>query len=89
MADAEFYETPDSLKVIDWEILQNRDFKRTDEDPEKCDRYQAEALVHQRVPLDALIGIGCHSAAIQKKLESWLDSRNLNIAVKVVPNWYF
>lgn len=89
MADAQFFDSPDHLNQIDWKILQERDFQRSDEDPGKCDRYQAEALVYRRVPLEALIGIGCHSEPIQKKLELWMQNRNLEIQVKVVPTWYF
>lgn len=89
MADADFYDTPDNLDVIDWEILQNRDFRRDDLDPEKCDRYQAEALVYECVPLSAFIGIGCHSLPVQKRLESWIQNRSLDLSVKVVSKWYF
>ena len=46
MATTRFYEDPDQLGRIDWDILQRRDF-RTDRhaNPRKKERYQAEALV--------------------------------------------
>jgi len=31
--------------AIDWQILQQRDFSRTNDDPGKLERYQAEALI--------------------------------------------
>ena len=42
---------------IDWDILQRRDFRYDGEDPEKTERYQAEALVHRRLPMSALSGV--------------------------------
>ena len=53
-ADSEFCARVSELDKIDWALLKSRDFKTDDADPGKQRRYQAEALVHQRVPLDAL-----------------------------------
>ncbi|MEM9400740.1 MAG: DUF4433 domain-containing protein, partial [Verrucomicrobiota bacterium] len=62
IAGTQFFGTSNDLHAVDWKILQARDFKRSEEDPGKCDRYQAEALVYKHAPLDALLGIGCSSA---------------------------
>jgi hypothetical protein len=45
-----YYNNLDDLSKIDWRILQNKDFRRDRENPEKTDRYQAEALVHKHLP---------------------------------------
>jgi hypothetical protein len=56
------------LDRIDWRILQNRDFKTDPEDPRKRERYEAEALVHRHVPIDALLGIVCYNAIVAADL---------------------
>jgi hypothetical protein len=87
--DAEFYDGNDNLSQIDWALLQRRDFKTDDRDPGKQLRYQAEALVHRHVPLEALIGIGCHNDTVKQSLESLVEDRDPKITVKTIPGWYF
>jgi ssDNA thymidine ADP-ribosyltransferase, DarT len=55
---AQFSNDLADLNRIIWPVLQVRDFKRDDLD--KFEKYQAEALVHQHVPVSALIGIACY-----------------------------
>lgn len=86
---ADYFNHLADLDKIDWPLLQSRDFSHNPEDPGKKERYQAEALVHQHVPLDALLGIGCYSARAQSVLQKELAVRNVNIRTVVQPNWYF
>jgi hypothetical protein len=88
-AATEFYDGTDDLGQIDWALLQRRDFKTDDADPGKQLRYQAEALVHQHVPLEAVIGIGCYEDITVGRLESLLEERTAKIPVKAIPSWYF
>ncbi len=55
LAAANFYSNLNNLSHIDWKILQNRDFKRDNEDPGKMERYQAEFLVYKSLPVEALL----------------------------------
>jgi len=87
--DTQFYSAPADLKEIDWPLLQSRNFKTDDADPGKQLRYQAEALVHRRVPRNALLGVGCHDDAVRQKLESLIAHAGLPLTVKTVPSWYF
>jgi hypothetical protein len=79
----------DHLKRIDWKILQNSDFSRDNDDPDKTNRYQAEALVHHHMPIDALLYVGC----CDDKQKSWADDliskRKLNLQVQTKRGWYF
>jgi ssDNA thymidine ADP-ribosyltransferase, DarT len=77
------------LNRIDWKILQGRDFKRDPNDLEKMDRYQAEALVHLRMPVEALLGAACYDQASCADLETAIKQRQINLRVVVQPNWYF
>jgi hypothetical protein len=88
-AGTEFFSDLANLSRIDWPLLQSRNFKTDDADPGKQLRYQAEALVHRHVPLEALVGIGCHDEDTQKKLESLIEAAGQSLNVKATPKWYF
>lgn len=89
LGSARFSSQMADLSWIDWRILQARDFKRSFDDLEKVERYQAEALVHQAVPVSCLLGIACHSAPVKEQADAALAARNLDLKVVVRPSWYF
>jgi hypothetical protein len=87
---ARFFDDPAQLgAVVDFGPLQRRDFQRDPERPDKVERYQAEALAHRFVPVGALLGIGCYTAAIKTELEA--TCRELGVKVKLVhrAEWFF
>ncbi|MBQ0928859.1 type II toxin-antitoxin system toxin DNA ADP-ribosyl transferase DarT [Ideonella alba] len=77
------------LDQIDWGLLQRRDFKRDPEDPGKLERYQAEALVHRQVPLQALLGLVCFTDGVKAGLERTIADLGLALPVHTRPGWYF
>lgn len=77
------------LDKIDWPLLQRRDFKRDPEDPAKFERYQAEALIHQHLPVSGLLGIVCYTEKLKIYIEQEMQIRNLNLPVYVRTGWYF
>lgn len=86
---AEFFSDLADLKAIDWPLLQARDFKRDPNDPIKVERYQAEALVHSEIPIQALLGVVCHSPVIQSGLQDQAAALGLDISIHSFPGWYF
>ena len=88
-AGTDYYDRIEDLDKIDWPLLQSRNFKTDDADPGKPLRYQAESLIHQRVPLEALLGIGCHNDSVQRKLETEVEQRGTSLSVQSIPKWYF
>jgi hypothetical protein len=86
---ASFYADPADLKKIDWEILRNHDFKKSVDDLDKHERYQAEALVYRHLPINELRGIACFTNAEKERLEKQLAERGLAMKIVVKPNWYF
>ena len=86
---ANFYNNLNDLDQIDWPLLQNRDFKRDQNDPLKFERYQAEALIHQHCPLTALQGVLCYNEQVKSSLKDLMSERNINIPIYANPNWYF
>jgi ssDNA thymidine ADP-ribosyltransferase, DarT len=86
---ANYYDDLQHLDKVDWPILQARDFKRDPDDPAKFERYQAEALVHQHMPVSALLGIVCYTPALKQNIEQQVAARGLKLAVHARPGWYF
>jgi hypothetical protein len=88
-AGTEFFDDLAELSRIDWTLLQSKNFKTDDADPGKQLRYQAEALIHRHVPLEALVGIICYNDVVREKLESLIAASGKNLTVKTAPGWYF
>jgi hypothetical protein len=86
---ANFYSDPAQLDKIDWAILQARDFKRDPDDPEKIERYQAEALVHSHLPITALQGIVSYTEEVKSAIERELSALGLSVPVHARQGWYF
>ncbi len=90
MSESDFFSRLDDLRRhIDWPLLQSRDFKRDPDDPGKLGRYHAEALVHQHLPIQALIGIACYDSATVGAVSEAVAARGLTLPVKALPSWYF
>ncbi|WP_334147711.1 type II toxin-antitoxin system toxin DNA ADP-ribosyl transferase DarT [Hyphomicrobium sp.] len=89
LAAARFFSDLARLDQIDWEMLQRRDFRNDPDDPSKMERYQAEALVHKYVPLDALSGFVCYSDEVRESLAKALAERKQTMKVVKRPSWYF
>lgn len=86
---ANYYSNVSDLDKVDWLLLQRRDFKRDPEDPAKFERYQAEALIHQYLPIGGLLGVVCYTDALKQSIESEIQTRNLTLPVHVRTQWYF
>lgn len=87
--DANFYSTLEDLDKIDFGILQNRDFKHDAEDPRKISRYQAEALVHQGVPIHAVQAMLCYDDYVREELVADVSACGIELNVATKPDWYF
>ncbi|TDY16769.1 uncharacterized protein DUF4433 [Paraburkholderia sp. BL6665CI2N2] len=86
---ARFFSDLDDLDQIDWPLLQARNFKRNPDDPEQIERYQAEALVHGKLPVELLTAIVCYTDKVKGELEMELAARRLSVQVRSLPKWYF
>jgi hypothetical protein len=89
LSTAQFFNSMDDLGEIAWSILQAGDFRNDPENPEKKEKYQAEALVHGCLPVEALHGIVCHDAVAEEELQRELQRRNVVLKVTKLPKWYF
>lgn len=87
---ARFSSRPEDVaELIPWPLLQAQDFRRDPEDPEKTERYQAEALVHHYLPASALLGIGTYTDDINAAASAQVAANGLHLKVVTRPNWFF
>lgn len=78
-----------SQRELPWPLLQAQDFSRDREDPEKTERYQAEALVHRHMPASALLGIGTYTDEVRVAIEAQVATYQLPLKVVTRPNGFF
>lgn len=86
---AKYYNDLALLNEIDWPLLQARNFQRNPDDPVQIERYQAEALIYQHVPIGSLSGVVCYTDVIKQQLEQQVQARGLTLDVRAIPGWYF
>ncbi len=69
--------------------LRTRDFKHDPDDPSKFERYQAEALIRDHLPVSALSGILCYGAEQESTLEAQVDAHHCSTRVIQRRDCYF
>ncbi|SFC49615.1 protein of unknown function [Kushneria avicenniae] len=86
---ANYFNGLEDLHAIDWPLLQQRNFQRDPDDPEKIERYQAEALIHEHVPIEALLGAICYTPEVKLELQQQTDELSVALDIYCKPSWYF
>ncbi len=86
---ASFSSTTADLSNIDWPLLQSRNFQRNPNDPEQIERYQAEALVYQHVPVTGLLGVVCYTDTVKNGIDAQCHGLGIQLDVRALPQWYF
>ncbi len=85
---ANFYLNPSEINLLNWELIKTDQWGRQF-GPERKEQKQAECLVFQFVPLDAIIGIGVQNAKALEFVHQYMLKTGADIPVKVKPNFYF
>jgi hypothetical protein len=83
---AQFSNDLADLNRIIWPVLQVRDFKRDDLD--KFEKYQAEALIHQHVPVSALIGIACYDDESRDHVKHLAAACGATVKIVTQRSWF-
>lgn len=86
---AKYYNDLKHLSAVDWPLLQQRNFQRDPNDPERVERYQAEALIYGQVPIQAMLGAVCHTEAVQQELQEQAAELGVQLDIRCRPGWYF
>jgi hypothetical protein len=88
MASQHFNDLVD-LDKIDWENIQNINFSKSDGDYDRPRRYQAEFLVHDRVPFEKIESINVFNSEVAKIVENVLNQNQTKLAVNIQPQYFF
>tara|TARA_R110000796_G_scaffold10752_19_gene36035 strand:- start:4380 stop:4730 length:351 start_codon:yes stop_codon:yes gene_type:complete len=83
---AQFSNDLSNLDWIIWDVLQKRDFTKTDID--RFEKYQAEALVRDSVPISALLGLVCYDEQTKLLAEKIATEQAVSLDIKTMPGWY-
>lgn len=89
LVTAEFFNSLNDLDRIDWNIIGRSDFGHDPEDPQKKDRYQAEALIHRELPCSLLRGIVCYDNQAKSQVEALVQRHDHTLPVVVKPGMFF
>ena len=90
LINATFSDRKDNLAtMIRWDLLQTRNVKKDPEDPEKSELYQAEALIHRHLPVEALLGVVAYDDAVKDKIQALVTDRELELGIHSRPTWFF
>jgi len=85
-----WYDDPEDLGRLDWELILSRFWSDTEVDPDRCRRKQAELLVYGAVPWEALLGIAVLDEAMRIDVEARLRGTVATIPyVRVRGGWYY
>ncbi|MEI2809793.1 MAG: DUF4433 domain-containing protein [Nocardioides sp.] len=77
-------------EMTDWPLMAAKYWSNTPEDPDRRERRQAECLVHEVVPFDAIGAIAAKSVAVQRAVDATLASMGVTwVKTTVRPDWYF
>ena len=74
---------------IDWNLMEDRYWSDTDDDPDRKRRRQAEFLVFQQAPLSLISGFAVYDRHIKAEVENVAQRYNLNTLCKIKREWYY
>ncbi len=84
--------TDDAVELdthVDWAVIRSSSWGRTDDDPDRPARRQAELLVHRVLPWEAVERVVTKTAAVATEARSILDAAGRSVAIDVIRRWYF
>ncbi|MCG8654876.1 DUF4433 domain-containing protein [Yimella sp. NH-Cas1] len=73
--------------LVEWPLMKERMWNNTAERPDRKERRMAEALVHQRLPVECIVEIVAPTASVAAEARAMLGSLDVPVAVR--PEWYF
>lgn len=88
MGFTDYFKNLEDLDKIDWEVMDTRFWFDTEEDPDRKRRRQAEFLVHNVVPINALLGFAVKNEDMKQKVEEVINKYNIDKPV-AIRHWYY
>lgn len=84
-----FYNDVADLELLDWNMIPAKYWTRTEEDNDRKRRKQAEFLLHQHVPVAAIISVVVYDQEMADWVVPLLAEAGVNFTVHVLPKWYY
>ena len=84
-----FHQSSADLANLAWADIYADQWKPTLENPNLQRHKQAEFLVHQFVPVNALVGIAVYNSHIRTQVEQMVQQAGLTLPVREWPAWYY
>ena len=89
MALSEFYDDLSKLTEIDWDIMKEKYWRDTYEDPDRKRRRQAEFLVYNKFSWDLVEEIGVMNKRMQLKTADTISIASHKPPINLKPDWYY
>ena len=78
------------LDWIDWQLIASRTFKKkTADDLQTSERYQAEALIHRHMPVSSMLGMAFHGEVQKGRIARETERLSIPLKLATKPDWYF
>ena len=85
---SKFYNNPADLEKLNWDFIKTDQWGRQF-GAERMEMKQAECLVYQFMPKEAILGIAVLNEVAEQQVIQYLTEADLKIPVKIKPNFYF
>jgi hypothetical protein len=91
VALSSFYEETADLDKVDWKVMRLKYWQDTDKDSDRERRRQAEFLVHEIFPWEAVEYLAVRTPDMKRRLDKYLSEEwpHRIRPVKVRSSWYF
>ena len=76
-------------RFVDWDLMEDRWWRDTPEDPDRMNRRMAELLVYRRAPWDAFIELAARTGKDAASAQATLASVSADSVVQVRQDWYY
>jgi hypothetical protein len=86
---SQFFNRENHLNEIDWHTVKLKQWNDTIDDTDRKRRKQAEFLVHQELPLSAIIAIVVYNDTAKSMVLTKFVETGININTLIKPTWYY
>ena len=83
------YSDLSQLDQLDWKIIQNSEFSKSSDDFDRARRYQAEFLVYNEVPVEAIESILVYNEGTAKFVQNELLRSGVSLPIHIHPYSFF
>lgn len=86
---SQIFNTEEGLQNIDWDVVNAGKWSDSEDDPDRKRRKQAEFLLFESLPFDAVIGIATFSAISKAKVDEIVGAEHTELISVVRTEWFY